>query len=346
MILGLIYALAGAYGPATAKVLNALLGAAVSVLTASMAEILSGSRSTGYLSGFLTAVYPQYVYYATVVASENAAVFFLVLVSWLMVRYFLNHRLSLAFAAGLFLGLASLVRPAALFYLLIPPAWMLLLRVNVRKLLTAAGVFLSGVLLIVLPWITVNSIHAGQLVFIAPNGGINLLIGNHTGAPGHYVWPVPGFDTEGLNLVELDRKARTCAIRHIINHPYQFALLSIKKLRYLMAAGLDGTEWSTRKTARKVSQSIKETAARLEIYTFKILKWLVLAGAVLSLRRPSSWHHLLVLLAYAGLIVVFFGSSRFRLMINPYALSFAAYAVVFAFQTAKKRWSRRADLNR
>lgn len=102
------------------------------------------------------------------------------------------------------------------------------MRIKIKNVLYFTGIFLLGFLSVTAPWIIANSINANQPVFISSNGGINLLIGNHEGAPGKYVWPVPGFDTKGLTVLELDRQARLTALNYILEHPYLFLLRARK----------------------------------------------------------------------------------------------------------------------
>lgn len=87
LLLAGIYSLTGSYGLLAAKLVNAHFGAVVAALTAFIAGYLFESRAAGWISGLLVGLWPQYVFYSSVLASENACLFFLVLAAFFAVCY-------------------------------------------------------------------------------------------------------------------------------------------------------------------------------------------------------------------------------------------------------------------
>lgn len=112
LLLAGIYALIGSHRIITAKLLNAIFGAIVAVLIAYITGYLFENKAVGFLSGMLTGLWPQYVLYSSVLASENAGILFLVLASFFVILYFQNKKLTNAFLSGLSLSLAALIRPS------------------------------------------------------------------------------------------------------------------------------------------------------------------------------------------------------------------------------------------
>lgn len=143
--------------------------------------------------------------------------------------------------AGLIYGLALLTRPSLLFFFLVLIIWMnAIYPKNLRSNLWKFATFCITATLIVLPWILINYVKSRELIFISPNGGINLFIGNNPEANGTYKWPVKSLPIKGKKLTEIDSKAFDLALKYIVDHPKAFLIRGKWKLDYLFKPFADG----------------------------------------------------------------------------------------------------------
>ncbi|HEY3816608.1 MAG TPA: glycosyltransferase family 39 protein [Polyangiaceae bacterium] len=175
--LALFYRLFGD-GRAVAAVANALVGAALAVVTWALARhALSPLRARA--AGVLVALHPGLILYAALLMSEPLAALLTLLAFWAAVA--LRPRRGLV-AGALLLGVAALVRPQALlcapFLALVLPA--------TRARLPAAAVACAVALVPVLPWTARNCAVMDGCALVSTNGGWNLAIGAFPRATGRF----------------------------------------------------------------------------------------------------------------------------------------------------------------
>jgi 4-amino-4-deoxy-L-arabinose transferase-like glycosyltransferase len=188
-VLGAVYWLVG-HRPVAGEVLNVLLGA----LTAGLVYWI-GWRAFGKTAGLLAAVafavFPSHVLYASQLHSEvvfTAA--YLLALGLLLAAPTLGDRRWLPFwlAAGVAIGLAGLIRPAALSLLAVAPFVLWSGGAPWKKTAQAMGLAVLAAALIVTPWVVRNAVKV-DVPAISTNAGIDFWIGNHDGAPGLFIMP-------------------------------------------------------------------------------------------------------------------------------------------------------------
>jgi 4-amino-4-deoxy-L-arabinose transferase-like glycosyltransferase len=173
---------------AVAAVANALVGAALAVVTWALARhALTPLRAR--IAGAIVALHPGLVLYAAVLMSEPLAALLTLTAFWLAVREERPH--SGLLLGALVLGVAALVRPQAL---LCAPFLGLLLRprqseargARGRTLTVAAVVACAVALLPVLPWTARNCRVMDGCALVSTNAGWNLAIGAFPRATGRF----------------------------------------------------------------------------------------------------------------------------------------------------------------
>jgi 4-amino-4-deoxy-L-arabinose transferase-like glycosyltransferase len=168
-------------GQAIAAVANALVGAALAVVTWALAR-RAMSEPRARAAGCVVAFHPGLVLYAALVMSEPLAALLTLTAFWLAVRDAQPRRGIVV--GALVLGVAALVRPQALlcapFLTLVAPAR------DLRRLLAGAVAACALALLPVLPWTVRNCRVMDSCALVSTNGGWNLAIGAFPRATGRF----------------------------------------------------------------------------------------------------------------------------------------------------------------
>ncbi len=258
-------------------------------------------------------------------------------------------------AAGMVLGLSAIARPNILIFALTVPIWMLLLpRRSGANLRGRMLPFIIGLLLPVTP-VFLHNLAAGEPVLIAWQGGTNFYIGNNQESDGMTAI-APG--TEGtwwggfhdlirqaeraegrpLKRMEVSRYWFRQAARFIAGQPGDAARLFLKKI-YLLIGDFEVSNNQGIYFLRQFSPTLRWGT----LFSFGLLFPLAVAGMMIT-----SWNRERTLLAlflatYAGSIVLFFVTARYRMPLVPILIIFAAVALHrFAAMIGQRRSSRRA----
>ncbi len=175
--LAIFYRVLGA-SPGVAGVANALVGAALAVVTWALAkEGLSAARARA--AGLIVALHPGLILYAALVMSEPLAALLTLVSFWLALRF----KSRAGFVAGAaVLGVAALVRPQALlcapFLGLSTKQW--------RHRFVGAVTACAVALVVVLPWTARNCRVMDGCALVSTNAGWNLAIGAFPRATGRF----------------------------------------------------------------------------------------------------------------------------------------------------------------
>jgi len=343
LLLATVYAVFGESVKA-AQLLNVAMGTATVALV-----YLIGRRTLGataaLIGSAIAAAFPSLVFFTGVTVSEVAFTFLALLAVFLLVMEAQSEqpldpsagsgqRLRLLLAAGLVLGLASLVRGQALLLpLVLVPFW---LRSGVgwpligRRLVALA----LGLGLVVAPWTVRNAVQIEAPVLIATNAGVDFWIGHHDNASGDF--GTGGSDELVLRHPELTTTEREVRINtegfreglaYAVTHPAQELALPFKKLFHLYYNDEEGLKWNEGHGGQRfLSAPAREALLSLSnVYYFAVLGLVVLGAPLWASRRDPGRLLLVSLIAYWTLIhLVFFGDPRFHAPIMPIAALLAA----------------------
>lgn len=208
---------------------------------------------------------------------------------------------------GALAGLAALVRPAMLFFLLVAGLWLVS-----RRQWRAAAALAIGALLVILPWTMRNYREHGRVMLIASEGGITFWTGNHPLSPGEGDMAAnPAIKLAnrdfrrshpGLTEEELEPLYYRAAVRTIAERPAWWIGLLARKLFFTVVPV--GPSYTL--------HSWKYMTAVVVPYV--IILPLGILGLV-RLRHTGQWPRALVMLAGSAILVcvVFFPQERFRI---------------------------------
>jgi 4-amino-4-deoxy-L-arabinose transferase-like glycosyltransferase len=167
--------------PASVKIAQSFVGAAGVVLLGLLAARLAGPRA-GATAAALAAVYPPLVWVASYAWSEAIAWPLGLLVVWCFDRAAESRRDAAwkpAAVAGVFTGLAILVRPSMLLFVPFALGWLAW-----RRGVTIALAMALAAALVIVPWSVRNVREYGRFVLVATEGGVTFWTGNHPRAIG------------------------------------------------------------------------------------------------------------------------------------------------------------------
>ncbi len=349
--LGCIYAV---FGPriVVAKLILALVGVASCVLAYLLGRRLY-SPAVGLVSGLLLAVYGPFVFFAAQLLPVGPAVFLnLASLNLLFLAYERPHWLRwLAF--GVCTGLATITVPNSGVLLIVGVGSLVISAWRHRSWRTRCGyACMAGLaaLAVVSPVTVRNYMACGEVVLISTNGGINFHIGNNPEAD-RTVALRPGEKWGRLGRDSLADQPRT--------HAQQDAYFYAKTLRYIRQEPMGFLDGLLRKTGRILSA--REIPRTVDVYVHRDFSRLLsaltfragpfafpfgllapLAAVGILVRGRSSPRILLAsyLLAYAGSVVLFFITARYRLPMIPVMCVLAAAGVVWAWHQIVDRSNR------
>jgi 4-amino-4-deoxy-L-arabinose transferase-like glycosyltransferase len=319
VFLGAIYFIAG-HHLFWVRLLQAILGAGTCLLTFFIATIVF-DRKTAMLSGFLCCFYPHLIVRTSEIMSENLFAFLLLLGIWILMTR--NSSFSL-WVPGMIFGLALLTRSN-----------LILLRQK-RSFLKRAAFFISGVLLVLLPWTIRNYSRLHSFVPLANNGGITFY--------NSYIIPEKGFgfiSLEGVDAAYYQIKDETkqshylmrTTLEYIRKNPQEVIKLGGLKLLYFIYP-FDGYWYS-------ISFGSKYNIFWGLIFCFSLI------GIVNNIKDHEIHKKLIYFsfLAFLIGVIVFYGSPRFRLPIEPLLICFATSGMIFLFQKKRYAFAPIAALN-
>jgi 4-amino-4-deoxy-L-arabinose transferase-like glycosyltransferase len=352
-LLSLLYRVVGPSVTA-GRILQILLGMLLVYLVCRVAGKYFGAR-VGLIAAVISAVNPFLIMMSGYLLTENIyTVLILTALLVMPVPQLLGRRLRAVLVASAVMGAATLARPTGLPL----AAWMLAaglvfgggsLGLRASNGLAAAALFCA----VLLPWMIRNDLVAGGWVGLTTHGGITFYQGNNrrvVEVP-HYrggVAPLDGLpharEISSMGELERDRftwekgKEFLCENKRLIPRLAWWKFARFWRLR--SDVGLSGVKsgwwWSTKSFFGRL-------ASRLDVgFAYAVVAFpLFLAGIVLTRAR---WRDLLFLygvpVVHTAVAVVFFGSIRGRVPVEPVIAIFAAVTLESVYRAYRGRLSR------
>ena len=320
---------------------QAALDAASAVLLFATARRLFGG-APAVAAGLLAAGYAPFLYYSALLLKAPLKLFLFNSSFLLLVRAAQAGRPRQWLAAGIALGLATLLRGNALLFVPLLLMWIALDRARTPSLRVRSAAFAcAGIALALLPVAARNYAVGGEWVVLNSQAGQNFYIGNFRGNDtGGY--RAPPFLRADPRYEEDDfaREAEQALGREL--SPAEVS-------RYWWRRGLDEIRADPGHFVRHLSRKLLVLVNHHEIadnYSFDfvaevgapLLRWplpsyglllpLALCGAAFSWRRRDAWLLHGFALAYAASLLVFFNLSRLRLPMVPIVIMFAGFGLV------------------
>jgi Tfp pilus assembly protein PilF len=346
-LLAVIYRFSG-NSMLAAKLVLALIGALTVMLTALTARRLMG-WGPSWIAGIMAAVCGPLIFYDSQFLPAGLATMLNILCLWLLLMASSSGAPLLWLAAGVVLGLAADAVPNILSFVPFVLAWLLWKRSAGRlrsTLVVPALLLCSGVAIAVLPVTLANYRNSGQRCLISYNGGLNFYIGNNLKAD-ETIALRPSYGWENLDklpmrngalkAVDQDRFYVALTLAYVREHPGQFVRDLLKKARQITNA---------RELPRNVDIYIfREWSAILSAtvwqvgpfgFPFGLIFPLACLGMIIACRRrPDSGLLAIYLGVYSVSIIASFVTSRYRVVLLPALIIFAAHAMVWLWQSRR-----------
>lgn len=347
LFLAVIYAAVG-HSVAAVRIVQALLGAWSCVLTARLGRECFSPR-VGWLAGALLAVYPGHAYLSWRLMAEAPYIVLLLLALLAAQRAARRRDLASAIAVGLALGVATLFK-SNLF--LLPPLLLLWLYVVTRQ---AAGARVAATAAAVFVALTAATPIANLL---ARDGGAAALPGN----AGHTLWWSNNPLADGYFIAAEERPEGQA---FLAAHGYADALAGADRLerdRILRRAALDWM-WSQRGElpallAKKLNNAFglfpraasfgeSRWAGVVHLLTYGALLPFIVVGLLRNVPRLRQLALLyMVPVSYVAMVLLFYGTPRYTILVLPCLLPFAADALWRGVALVQQRGqARRAALS-
>lgn len=333
-----------------AVLLQCAIGALVPLLVAALGGALFGG-TVGRLAAWIAAVHPLLVFFSGYLLTEAAFCATLLVALLLSVEWVRTPRGGRALGAGLAWGIATLTRPTALLLPLVIALWgwrPLGLTIGPSGRIRHLALLALGLALVVAPWTIRNAIALRAFVPVTTGAGGALMVANNPAA-----WDDPvarggahsasyqaamASEFRGLGEVEVDARARAHAwtfLRGRVGDWPRAALAKLGRFWRLTAEGGGTGSWQRPGSPLERLRRI-DPLWLWSLVTLPFALW----GVGRTLRGARRWFQslpILVVLYFMMIAVVFFGSLRMRVPIEPLMALFVALGIDHASRLVRAR---------
>jgi len=337
------------------RITQSMIGSLNCVLVAMIGTALF-NKKVGIIAGIIASLYPLFIYFDNELLIPTVLIFLVLLGTYLILKLdATNVSKGAWFYTGVVWGLAAITRPNVLLFLIVLPFWITQKLKN--KFVTALLYFGVGVVVMIIPITIRNYMVSKELVLIAWQGGTNFYIGNNPDSDG-FTAIIPGTrktwwggfndakriaeETLGRTLKnsEIDQYWMKQGVQFISKEPLRALHLFIKKT-YLY---FGGQEISNNRDIYFFSHMtyLKFLIFNLPLFQFPfgLLFPLALCGIYICMSQGPDRNHgskrriniiliLIFIITYALSFIIFFVCARFRLVIIPFLIIFASFAILF-----------------
>lgn len=293
------------------------------------------SKQKGMWAAALSACYPTFILYTTIIASE---LIFCALTVWSL--YFLWTFLTSSlrswnrlFFSGLLLGFATLVRPQAIAFIPLVFMFGFVKKTGLRKKMGHLIVLTIIAISVCVPWGIRNYHYFDHFVLVSANFGTNLFIGNHPGATGGYTKlildkPLPKNRENNIALIELDRNLGKKALTFIKENPGEYLKLMFNRTILAMRSESIGVAWNEKGITKQFGAAALfplKIIANLFYFTLLITFILTLICLFIKKQMKSQDWFLLTSIIILSLPFIFIQSQmRYHMPLIPYMILFTA----------------------
>ena len=352
LVLAGLYSVFGA-NTVLARLIQVLLGTLIVPLVFFATRRFFSERAA-WIAGALAAVNPFLIFISAYLLTENLYIILLLCVLFAVpAEPHLLGSWRRAAVMGVLLGLGCLARPTAFFVVLWIVGWVVLLGASpLKNRIFRCAVLVGVVVLTLVPWTIRNHIAFDKTMFFTSHGGITFYQGNnaavleypqyHGGvAPLHML---PGNDElKTLQEIAKDEKARALGREFLRENPGDIPILVWRKFarfwRFKSDVGLSGVKsgwwWNKDSFLGKLASSLDVGF----VYAVFVIP-LFVVGLIFSFKRRRWWVFLTGLIVMHTLVtLIFHGSLRMRIPIEPVIVMFAAFTIDRIFIHIRARFS-------
>lgn len=320
-----------------ARLAGAVGGALTVVFLVALTWYLWGRR-VALVAGVLASCFPALILASTSIMSESVALPLETAGLLLVVLFRRSGRWFWAAGAGAALACMALTRPS-MEVLVVPMAVLLYRRWPSWRQLSSLGIFVLSGLIVIAPWMVRDYQRFHTWVPLTTQSGYvlagtyNTTSADDTQQPA--AWRPANFDPQMERIivsnrhddeVQLGAKLQSAALHYLRDHPtYLFTVVYQNSVRLFDFAPLSFTRQATAE-----AYGVAPAWGDAEAVTGIAMLVLALGGVALRRgRRVPLWYLLAPVLLWLG-TVVFQAIPRFRAVIDPFMVQFAAVALVTA----------------
>ena len=301
------------------RAIQSLLGAITCILIYLVANKVCNS-SVGLWSAFISAVYPPFIKSAELLLTELFFTFLLLLI----ILYLLEVRKEIDFKKcailGSLLGISLLTRPVMLLFpIFMVPMFIYLKKISFSKMLQKYLIVLLFFGLTVSPWVIRNYRIYHKFVPVSTHGGITLYSsycppGGIFGRVATIDDPVVAESKQIASPVLASNFLTKKTIYFILRNPAKVLRLEFKKMLYFWAP----FDWEI-------------IGGRGFNFIYVAALPFFAIGLLFAIRRFKFFYPILLPIGYIQIMsLIFYGSPRFRLPIEPYLFILAVIGVMVA----------------
>lgn len=307
--------------------LQIILLALTCMVTSMVGERSFGPR-TGRTGALLLALYPNYIFFSTLMLSEPLGALLLVSMAGLLLAVNGHGRNYVVYAGGVGVlsGLLALVRPSFLLLPALMPLWCLIQKMDWRRTVLITLLVVVTALAVMSPWMIRNYNLTGELFEISSNGGLVFWGGNHPEALGGVVRPDSVVSDLGFGTAEYDgRLGYQLGMESIRSDIPATFRRSVQKISYFFAIETDGAMWNYK--------GLKDEGRGIPLAIFASLFYIAamataIFGLVHGLRSSSFGSWFLLLTGYSiAIVVAFEGDPRYHFPLIPFLLMYSALGI-------------------
>ncbi len=353
--LGLIYIIFGK-DYFTPRLIGIIIGALSCALIYLIGKELF-SHKIGILAGLFASLYGMLIYFDSMLLTVYLEIFFCLLGIFWILRWSKTQENRHILTAGIFWGLASIVRPNFLIFVPVFALYVLFhfkKQILIKRLKTI-GFFVCGLLPFIIVVMSINMIAGKDTVILAWNGGVNFYFGNNQAANG---WSATSPEIDATwwggyrEAIVIAEKAAGHSLRpsqvsdywfkrgfsYILSKPFDWIKLMVKKV-YLFCSSFEISNNQSIVSFREYSLLM-----RLPLLNYGLVFALAVLGIVLSAAKERTLIINLFILSYAFSIVIFFVTARYRMPIVPFLLIFSSYTIFWIMQKIKNKSHKKIAL--
>lgn len=296
--------------------LNIALSTGIIYFTYRLVEIFFSDTSAPIVTAYLLALWPTGVIYVTVLASELPYMLFSLSGFFYFVKTpsILNRKTL--YAAVLFAA-AYYVRPVVtVAILMIAISCVLYLHQKLVSVLARYVCVMVVIATLVAPWAYRNYQLYADFVPNSSNGGSVFWMGNSPGTDGGYAVIPPEVKAQAKSSYEQSKILKNQAMEYIAAEPFAFVQRTAYKLYRFHSYETIGVSWNKEGITRRLGDR-----ALMPLKLITQAYWLVLVG-----------------LAVVGLVIFWRKESLWRLLCNPFTLSWASTAGIHAIVVSQDRY--------
>ena len=316
-----------------AGIANSLVSSFIPLAVYITARELFDKKSAA-IAAIVAVVYPFFIYYAPRLLTENFITLLPLLAVYFLLRYRKGERPLLFLSlSALMLGLSTLTKPSTIFLPLFLILYIFLGASSLPAKLRHSVIYMAVFFVVLLPWGIRNHYVIHSFMLTNSNSGKTFLGGNH-------FFPSRNDRNMGVYVLDLDevyeqRGTRFCGDpeARLNKEMYGIGLSEIKRNREKVPVMLFKkfiNFWSFRPDPLKDKFTGHDL---ISLFTFGPILLLFIPGFIRSFRISHKIFIFHLFIIYFTMIaLVFWGTMRFRLPIEPYIIILASFTAVSLYK--------------